>query len=412
MTTTVAKDGTLVQGDVEPGTYSVALQGSNGTWWLREEIEVDQNHAFHLLTVPLVEVKGLVTRGGEAVAGTLWFGTRHGGRRIVFDVDAEGEFEGLLPSAGEWPLEWLPPDGNEEGVTLRPVEVAEERRVKLRVEIPDTEVAGEVVNARGNPIEGARVRIVGERTAEATELVGATTTDADGSFRLSGLEPGLYAVQAIQGVARSGMTSVVLSEDLAGPDLRLVLQEELRISGRVTSGGAGVPGARVIAWPSFGGASGASMQETVTGPTGEFDLVTSGTPGPWNFLVSAPSLPVHVGVTQVSDRDLVELVLDPYPGTLILEGADALSGRLLLVHDGSFLPVQGFLRMAFRGRAPRLEGDSLVIQGVEPGDYALCDARAVLSGGGGRQESCRTGVLAPFAELRLLPPDSAGSPAR
>lgn len=208
------------------------------------------------------------------------------------------------------------------------------------------------------------------------------------------------------------MSEIVLSEDLRGPDLRLVLQEELRLSGRVTSGGAGVPGASVVAWPSFGGGGGVSMQETVTGPTGEFDLVTSGSPGPWNFLVSAPNLAVHMGVTPVSEKALVELALDPYPGTLVLEGFEGLGGRLLLTHGGTFLPVQGYLRLAFRGRAPQPSGNSLVIQGVEPGEYALCDARVMLSGGGDGGEGCRTGVLAPYGELRLAPPEPASSAVR
>lgn len=408
VTATAGADGTLFRDEMEPGHYRVALMGSNETHWLREEIDIGRDATHHLLTVPLVEVEGTVTRGGEAVAGTLWFGTRHGERRVVFDVDLDGEFQGLLPSSGEWPVEWLPEEGDEEGVTLRPVEVADERRVELHLEIPNTEVVGEVVDPRGNPVEGAAVRLVGQRSAEASGVSASAKTDDEGRFRLSGMEPGLYGAHANRGTARSTMTSVTVSEDLTGPDLRLVLQEELRITGRVTTGGAGVPGATVMAWPTFGGGSGASIEETVTGPTGEFDFVTSGAPGPWNFLVTAPNRAVHMGLTQVSERDLVELTLDPYAGTLILEELGERSGQLLLVHDGTFLPVLGLVRMIGRGGAARPVGSSWAIQGLEPGEYALCDARAVL-GGVATAESCSTGVLAPYGELRLAPPTASPS---
>jgi hypothetical protein len=153
------------------------------------------------------------------------------------------------------------------------------------------------------------------------------------------------------------------------------------------------------------------LKQTYTGPTGFFDVEVAGEPGVFHFLVSAPGFAVHLGAAQASARDLVELTLDPHPGSLILDLA-ALHGSSVLSHGGTFFPVQGFLRFAFPGQPPRITGDTLVIQGVEPGEYALCDTRAMLAAGGATEESCTSGVLAPYGELRLSAPPAGDPPAR
>lgn len=402
-------DGSFYQDGLSPGQYQVALIGSNDTRWYWEELEVGPAPTFHTVVLPLIQVEGEVARDEELVNGTLWFGTHEGVRRVSFEV-VDGEFEGLLPSPGHWPVEWIA-SGEEGGtVELRPIEVPDERYVELRLELPATEVVGAVVDSEGRPVSEAEVRAVGARTADGKAVEGSGTTDDQGRFRILGLEPGAYGIRASRGKSRSVVSPLTVSEDLEGGDVRLVLQEELLLFGSVTSRGRAVAGARVLSWPTLGEAVGASIHSTVTGPNGEFEIATTGTPGPWVFLVSAPSFAVHWGVDQVSGRDSVDIALDRHPGTLIIESAEGALDSVLLVHAGAFLPVRGFVLMAFHERRPRDQDGALVIDGLEPGEYALCDARAVLAGGGAPGESCSTGVLAPYGELRLSPP--AASPSR
>jgi hypothetical protein len=51
-------------------------------------------------------------------------------------------------------------------------------------------VAGMVVDAQGNPLDGARV----EATDSSNEAAGATRSATDGRFLLGGLKPGTYVV--------------------------------------------------------------------------------------------------------------------------------------------------------------------------------------------------------------------------
>lgn len=400
-------EGTFHQDDLSPGEYQVALIGSNDTRWHWEDLEVGSEPLFHAVVLPLIRVEGRISRDEEPVDGTLWFGTDEGVRRVSFEA-IDGEFEGLLPSSGSWPLEWIPSGDAGAAVELRPVEVPDERNVELRLEVPATEVVGEVVDSEGRPVPEAEVRAVGARTEDGETVEGSASTDEDGRFRIAGLEPGAYGIRASRGPNRSILAPLTVSEDLEGGDVRLILQEELYLFGRVAAQGRAVAGARVLAWPTLGEAVGASIRSTVSGPNGEFEIATTGTPGPWVFLVSAPGFAVAWWLEQVSERHPVDIELERHPGTLIIESAERPLDSVLLVHDGAFLPVRGFVLMAFHERRPREVDGAFVIDGLEPGEYALCDARAVL-GGVATAESCSTGVLAPYGELRLAPPTASPS---
>jgi hypothetical protein len=406
----VPADGVLIRRDMAPGTYRIDVDGSEESRWLVQRIDLQAGSSDHFLSIPLVEIEGSVTRGREPVSGTLWFGGRHGYRSISIDVDDDGRFDGYLPEAGRWPVEWVAFD-SEDTVALRPVEVPDESRARIDLEIPDTELLGEVVDDRGRPVVAASVRAVGVQDEDGPSIQAKAQTDEEGRFRIAGLEAGTYAVAARSGGAESAMTELTLSEDLNPPELRLILRDEFRIAGRVSSGGSPVAGARIVTWPELAGNAGVSLQQAYTGPTGYFEVDVAGEPGVFHFVVVAPGYAVHMGAAQASTQDFVDLVLDAHPGTLILELA-ALQGGSVLSHGGSFLPVQGLLRLAFPGQPPRTAGDSVVIPGVEPGEYALCDTRAMLAAGGASDESCRSGVLAPYGELRLSPPPAAGAPSR
>src|ERR1051325_3979072 len=60
-------------------------------------------------------------------------------------------------------------------------------------EVTTGAITGRVVNESGQPLAGASLYV---RTANPGSVARATTTDAEGNFRVNGLEPGLYIVSA------------------------------------------------------------------------------------------------------------------------------------------------------------------------------------------------------------------------
>ncbi len=408
-----SRDGTFQHGELAPGTYRLALLGSNDTRWLDQEVEVGNGADPLLLQIPLIEVTGSIEKGDEAVSGRLWFGTRQGVRRIVFDVDEEGRFKGYLPSPGKWPIEWTPSaeKDEDEGVTLQPALVPDRGHVRLALEVPDTEIAGEVVDTRDQPVAGASIRWFGGAPEKPG---GRAKSDDEGKFQIIGLEPGDYGVEASHGTQTSETAHLTLSKGLEPPDLHLVLRDELRISGRVLSSGVGVAGARVSAWSDLGTSAGVSVLEAITGPEGTFELQASGEPRGFNFMVAAPNRALHMERVEVSGNSLVELNLDPYSGTLEIGGLAGGREMSFLVHGGSFLPVLGFARLAFLGRTPPSAAAELVLPGLEPGRYSVCSGPGVLDAlrlGAEAAKGCSTGVLSPLGELRLVVPGSSGSGA-
>lgn len=58
-----------------------------------------------------MEILGRVTLGDDPLAATLWFGGRSGVRRIRFDSDEKGRFDGWLPEEGTWPVDLVSEEG-------------------------------------------------------------------------------------------------------------------------------------------------------------------------------------------------------------------------------------------------------------------------------------------------------------
>ena len=406
-------DSTWIGRELAPAAYRLTVLGSDDTRWLSERIEVSGGEGPLLVEIPLVDIEGTVTRGDEPAPGRLWFGTSDGERRIVFDVDEEGRFGGRLAGPGRWRLEWIPPGRGDSGIRLEPVEVPDRDRVALRIEIPDTEITGEDVDEQGQPVADAEVSGVGKDGELGRS---STTTDEEGRFSLLGLEPGPHAVLARRGEATSDMVPVTVDEGRTPPDLRLVLRERHALHGWVRSGGRPVPGARITAWPDLGSSPGVSLHEAVSDPEGHFELEITGSPTAFNFLVIAPGVAARMTRLPLTSGDLVEIELDPVGGTLVLPEAKSLGGSAFLAHDGSFLPVLGFHRIAQRNRRATSQGNTLVISDLEPGRYALCTGPGALAALRGLEvppsAECAEGVLTPHGRLVLAPSDAQSPSGR
>ncbi len=153
-----------------------------------------------------------------------------------------------------------------------------------------TSLVGEVVDARGRPLEGARVQAFAAHNAagvdfdlrrgllqlqEGSVAVADVFADRFGRFVLDDLPPGTYTLRAsLRGHATSFRGGVIVSLDEQGSAVRLVLDEGAGFEGIVTSTAGGtLAGARVIAvaLPS-GGETRVDRVDTVSDANGSYRL--------------------------------------------------------------------------------------------------------------------------------------------
>ncbi|MGE0190559.1 MAG: carboxypeptidase regulatory-like domain-containing protein [Planctomycetota bacterium] len=248
--------------------------------------------------------------------------------RATARTDAEGTFVfQRLPAftGGVLVLRHAPyRDVQRRGVHVRVGETTDLGEILLGA---PTSLRGEVVDARGRPLEGARVQAFAARPGtgdgfdlrrgllelqEGAVALADVEVDRFGEFVLDDLPPGTYTLRAsARGHATAFRGGVVVSLDEHGSAVRMVLDEGAGFRGRVReSGGRGLMGARVIAVAlPAGGEVRVDRVETTSGPDGVYELDVL-VPGMRYFLEAAhpdhaPSGTFVVATTGFLERDFV-----------------------------------------------------------------------------------------------------------
>lgn len=123
-------------------------------------------------------------------------------------------------------------------------------------------IEGRVLDGQGKPARGAMVRAEGERTGEGVLSFSGGRTDAEGRYRLDGLEVGPHQVHA-ESSERDLRAERVLEVRPGTNRLDLAFPSGVEVSGHAVDGkGDPVPGATVMLWHVQ---SGQSRQTTSTG---------------------------------------------------------------------------------------------------------------------------------------------------
>jgi hypothetical protein len=408
----VALDGRFTRSGLAPGTYDVRVSGEDGSQWFSAEATVGALEPPLLIRIPLLEVAGTARLGDDALVATLWLGRRDGAQRVRFDTDLKGRFEGHLPRPGRWSVEVVAEDPYLRQ-TVAPVDVREpEGGGPARVEIvlPDTHLAGEVVDEVGRPLPRASVSL-----AAGTDRTQATTED-DGEFSLRGLQPGSYQVKATAGERTSGWVRAQVSEEGESPRLRLVAAKALELAGTVLSPAGPVPGAQVMAWPDVGTAGRSTGLDAVTDPLGRFRLTLPASTSALNVIVFPPGNALRMLRVPVAAGRPLEIAVQPSGATLVLEPPADMSGATAewqLAHGGIFIALEDLLRWARLAGASRPAGGAFVLPEMQPGDYIACRGSVPVAfwnpvAGVPSPPGCATGTLAPYSTLTLRP-DAAGA---
>lgn len=285
---------------MRPGTYSVMLypdamggpmniQRKTATIREGEETVVDFDNEDRIV------FEGRLLRGGRPVGevNVVLMPTEAGGMMQMrsASVDVSGRFEVNLERPGQYNVIVQDMKKGIGGLVGQArIVVPDEPTVSLDIVLQSGTISGTVLDADGNPIEGAAVsaELEGARPDDYAANTGALVS-ADGSFRIEGAQEGNYTLSAIADGYQIATRSVTVggSSAIEGVEFRLEVAGALR--GRVVDEfGNGIAGAYVFASPA-GSANLNSAIPTETDGEGYF-RVSAPSDGPCDIEASATGL--------------------------------------------------------------------------------------------------------------------------
>ncbi len=414
--------------------YSLRVVDSYKGIWTSRRLDLSAADQIVEISIPRRRLEVDVLLDGEPLVGAeVEIKESPGAAQVRRTTDEKGAVYVFLPLDRRWNI-----DVTQEplGVVSRfeELEIPEtkigESWPKLELEIPDTAVEGEVVDAEGRPLgSAADIEIYGG------ERYFNKWTRADGRFEIRGLLPGetqlVATYQPLEGPElESQVVRVEVVEGSAVGPVRLVLEEKIYLKGMVLSTARhGIPGAKLYAFPEA--ASGQPLSATVpqafTDVSGVFDLTLPATTRAVQVLV----LPVGFAATrlrvELPTEETVLITVEQEGGTVAV-GYEAPPDELLMLNSlfdplkiGTTLLRDGFLgpglilqEWSKLNQVQQFRGE-LTVPMLEPGSYTACfgrDLGRLLSRGSQlpgelMRRRCVSGDLAPFGELYLEIPEEA-----
>lgn len=228
---------------LDPGLYVLTIKDVQGAVHLEEEVLLEDSMELER-TLDLVEVEGRVTRAGEPLRATVWWG---GSRRGIPGVaDADGTYRVLLPAQRKvWSVE-VTAEGEilgKWGVVPLPRPDSRGRRIRnFDLGLGVLEVRCRT--AGGEVAPGCRVTIWVDRAPRFS------TADNTGRARFEGLRAGTFFVEASAAGESSCWVERQFPEGKASEEVDLDLQPVKTLGGWVGVGGqplSGVP----MRWSAF-----------------------------------------------------------------------------------------------------------------------------------------------------------------
>lgn len=408
-------EGRFTRQGLTPGYYILRVVDSAGSNVAQEHLELTGEDPPLRVSLNYVEVVGDLRLGDSPLQAELWFGGRNSWRRIGMQSDDQGRFAGLLPGDGLWRLDV---EAQDPPVTRR-IKDLEVRRpetggaAELQIELPDTLVAGRVVDDHEQLVDVALVTMWGLEDGEVVHR----RTEA-GEFQFRGLGFGAYKLGAEAAIAGAAYTAepigVILAEDRDPGFFEVVVQQQIQISGVVSSPVGEVPGTFILARPLAGGrVLTQRFPQTTTDVRGFFRLTVPEKADYLELIISPPGYTLKASAVRLPLEGPLELQAEAYGGKLVLEfegdsGIDEPDGHQPYVFQNGHCigPIRLREWAKMNGESNR-DALKLVIPEMPPAEYEACllDVtdmnRLTWTNTFTRNESCRTGFLTPGGELVL-----------
>lgn len=407
-------DGVWKFKGLHSGPYKALISTASGSRWAAREIEIAGSDADVTVEVPVVRVVGTIKLGDRPISATIFFGGESAEVRIPLRSDEEGQFDGFLPPMKE---NWSRVTVESTSPPLKrtildvPVDTDNETQTRIDIRLPATHLSGEVVDEKGQKIDGAIVRIDDDGRDWEVDIEAA-----NGAFEAFGHPPGGVTVHASGYMVESDPVRVELLEDQT-TQVRLVLKRSGLLSGRVVSASGPVGGARVVALPTDVPAP--LVIGFPTNARGEFGaLVPPGTRSADVFVEANGYAAKMFHLRLPEPAEPIEIPLDPNGGSLVAEvprfDGYGETPAPYLVHNGAQVSLRSFDTAVFDWTLSK-EFVTVRIPLLERGMYSLCLAsnaeRPLLRAGRLPPDRCKSGFLPPLGELKLMVGASARTAA-
>lgn len=374
----VSESGEVSLEGLHDGTYTLGVFTPQRDRVLERTVTVRGDQEVELHT-DLVPVRGEVLLGGEPLLARLVVESGDGDATRL-ESDHRGILRGSLPRPERrfLRIRVLAPHADvDRTLELAGEEVVVEDGVlHLRLDLPEARVTGKIVDALGQPVQGATLR------ASAGWLPASEASSGlDGSFLLDGLETGAYWITARHPVLGAGGPILVeLPDSDSAVEVLLAMRPPRTLHGSlIADDGSPVAGAQL----SISSVGHPFNDFVVTGADGGFEAAVIEDTSIVSLAVLAPSRFLWSGCQRLFDDELV-VRLPPGPSgdlRLRLEWDESLppaAGSLLLLSDSGGV-ISGDLRRMWReGRGgPRAEAPGLAVEEIPalaPGRWSVLNA--------------------------------------
>lgn len=403
-----AVNGQWISPPLAAGPLFILVLDANGNRLRGEDVELSQSDQTLQIDLSLVSVSGRVECNDEAVAGRLIFTA--GPTKVETESDDDGRFDVVLSQPGKWRVQVRSEDDD---IDFRGLEVEiEPEPEEVLIEVPDTAVRGEVVYANtGDPAPDARIMLVSMSGRDYTPPYD-DVTDSEGRFKLRGLEPGTYKVEASYGSLKSPLETVHVSENDPAPPIQLVLRGRWWLNGTVVSGPHPVPAATIwaVAFTSLGTYASTSAPSTQSLIDGTFTIGVADDAMIVRLVTMAPGHSLQASTaTRWQDTDQSDLVID-----LAAEGGNLHLSRVaqrgVVFVNGVPISYSFLSQWAAINGQPPIPGEHFVVPAMPAGEYIFCNlsdneaARVVAGVAVPRTDVCASGFLSPGQTLSLIAP--------
>lgn len=396
---------------MRPGRYTLRVFDSQDSMWAAKELELRPADRYLSVEIPMVDVEGEVSLGGEPIAAEINFSPAEGRRdlspSVTLTSGSDGVVRGVLPQEGVYEalVRAVDPHLSKWVSAVEVSKLDGAPLARFSVALAGSAARGVVVDDREQPVSDAEIRVYNREVMR--DATSARSND-EGEFVVLALEEGEYTVFAQAGERRSPEVLLSLGDTEPAP-LKLVLESQTDVKGRVVDlSGNGVAGAAIM----VGGASITAGGQATAGLDGRFSLPVPRENLVLMFLVHAPGYAFHAERRPVARGDEILLRLSQIGSGITLSNLTKAheSGNVAVLLRGGAILAEGILRMwaAINGvQTP--DPDQLLVPMMEPGPYQVCaasisDLHALLTGTAQTQFRCSDAYLQPGVEVAVAVP--------